>query len=282
MSSKTTLLPLYKDRSDLRLSARYVYQQATNSSSLSSLISIKCCLQAIFGVDEEKSLSGSFHQIFTKRSSLEKLILEEAHKLYDGNDDHTNSDNNYVTEENINHFLPLEEALFVKIAERIYLHQQQLKEENSAVEKNMNTHHDEQTLNAAFWNQLLQFTSSSSTNSHNHERCSCCTISKETFLKAASHQTSSSSVNLSSETANTIWKNLLDCEMILMRNEKGSSFSSACSQCVSQKNNNNNKSVSFAFSQIDANRNTCNNDNGEFIRKETIDRCLQLGTRFGK
>ena len=170
-------LPLYKDRSDLRLSARYVYQQATtnssscSSSSLSSLISVKCCLQALFGVDEEKgkssSPSNSIHQIFMKRrSSLEQLILEEAHKLYDGND--SSSENNVGDGKtiDINQFLPLEEALFVKIAERIYLHQQQVKEEG-------HTHQYDQTLNEAFWNELVQFTSASS----------CCRILKETFLK---------------------------------------------------------------------------------------------------
>jgi hypothetical protein len=260
----------FKDRSDLRLSARYIFQQMTQQSSssqplLTTVQSVKHSLLALFGTE---------HMKLTK-SEIKTLALEEYEKLY-GRDENE-------TPEEREMFPAVDEALFVKISERIYL----LSQNDKAIGTNFwcNAFFDEviktQTqMSLSFSSDIIIKT----------RKCIC----RDAFMKCATTN-SPGSVLLSSQSASSLWKSLVDCERIVRKEKEndagGEEFLIRCSLHDEKKQQNvfSAKTVSFAqfpFKRFDPNQqpNQQNSSSNEVpihcVSKETLDRCFRLNERL--
>lgn len=302
----------FKDRSDLRLSARFIFQTMMTSSSsssnssnrshqqqqkfhLTSFTSLRCTLIALFG------------EINLAKSELNKLVKEESVKLFDGHHETVQDDEIVLVSQfgknNDILSIPVDETLFVRIAERIY-------HSNLELTQNKETTNNSNGIAECFVEELLktewklqQSLKNNIKNKNNIMKESSC-ISREAFLICASSSPSVSSLMSTNNTASMLWQNLLDCENIFLNSSKNArNFKCPFHHNNSNHNNRNDendddeeeqvevvgnqkkdttkKHVSFPFLTVDQNRRTVEEKEEErcCVSKETILRCLSLGSK---
>lgn len=282
----------FKDRSDVRLSARYVFQQMVNNNNdnnakeeedlLTSVQAVKYSLFALFGTEFPKS-------------EIREWIREEHGKLY-GEEQETVENNS--TRKTI-----VDEALFVKIAERIYLSRNNNSDEKKTTTANLCNLFFQELLRLDYHQLIVG----------QEKKTSCC-ISQEVFLKAATNG-GNSTVLLSSHSAASLWRSLVDCERIVRKEKKNqqeddTNSSSSNTNTVlldrcsvhekkqQQQQQAGFKTVSFAdsrsthksfpFKKFDPNHQQNSSDqeqqqeveNIRCISKETLERCFRLHERL--
>lgn len=308
-------MSLFKDRSDLRLSARYIYQQMIKNDSpssqplLTTVQSVKYSLLALFGEKFELT-----------KSQIRIITMEEYEKLFGKNENET--------EEERKMFPAVDEALFVKIAERIHLSLQQQKQDQEQENENQQQNTKKQNYycsssGSEFFNQLIKIEQQLNLLAPQPVKTPArkC-ISYDAFLKAATSSSAavakhSPSVLLSSQSATSLWKTLIDCERIIRKektqqqhdeescasclvHEKQKSMeqpvtvASGCLKTVSFADSTASTSKVFPFKRFDPNQDAASvttTSNKRQIQKdeeceircvsrETFERCFRLNERI--
>jgi hypothetical protein len=267
----------FQDKTDLRLSARLIFQNIFLNSKdklFTSLISLKHGLIALFG--------NSFS--CQKLSNLRDIVIEEASKIYN-NINVVPETEAPSSEKSILLPFPVDEALFVNIAQRIY---SQILENDQANES------PPISVAECFIEELIKTEISlhqhQETKNFNEKNRFC--ISKETFLHCACTCPSVIPLMTSRETASTMWQSLIDCEKILLKteNKTKSCFFHRLKQEEQQREEESSSSslkpkrVSFPFLTVDGNKNEQEQKQEEdfcrCVSTSTILRCFSLGGRL--